>query len=134
VSAVLERLEWYRGLPKEIVVYNGPEFTSKAMIKWACNKGVNLHYIDPGKPIQNAFVESVNGRFRKECLNQYWFASLGDANKIIARWKTDCNEHCPHSTLGNLTPMQLRQQAELKIQNQERKLRPIGNTNLAAVS
>lgn len=70
----------------------------------------------------------------RECLNQYWFSSLGDANEIIARWKTDYNENRPHSSLGNLTPMQFRQKAELKIQNQERKLRPIGNTNLAAVS
>ncbi len=121
VIAVLERLEWCRGLPKEIVVDNGPEFTSKKMIKWACNKGVNLHYIDPGKPIQNAFVESFNGRFRDECLNQYWFTSLPDANEIIAAWKVDYNENRPHSSLGNLTPEQFRQEAELKIQNQGEK-------------
>lgn len=134
VIAVLERLEWYRGLPKEIVVDNGPEFTSKKMIKWACNKGVNLHYIGPGKPIQNAFVESFNGRFRDECLNQYWFTSLADANEIIAAWKVDYNENRPHSSLGNLTPEQFRQQAELKLQNQGEKLRSIGNVKLAAVS
>ncbi len=134
VIAVLERLEWCRGLPKEIVVDNGPEFTSKAMIKWACNKGVNLHYIDPGKPIQNAFVESFNGRFRDECLNQYWFTSLSDANEIISAWKIDYNENRPHSSLGNLTPEQFRQQAELKLQNRGEKLSSIGNMVLAAVS
>ena len=128
------RPQKYLRLPKEIVVDNGPEFTSKKMIKWACNKGVNLHYIDPGKPIQNAFVESFNGRFRDECLNQYWFTSLADANKIIAAWKVDYNENRPHSSLGNLTPEQFRQQAELKIQNQGEKLRSIGNVKLAAVS
>jgi putative transposase len=134
VIAVLERLEWCRGLPKEIVVDNGPEFTSKKMIKWACNKGVNLHYIDPGKPIQNAFVESFNGRFRDECLNQYWFTGLADANEIIAAWKVDYNENRPHSSLGNLTPEQFRQQAELRIKNQGEKLSSIGKVNLAAVS
>jgi putative transposase len=134
VIAVLERLERYRGLPKEIVVDNGPEFTSKKMIKWACNKGVNLHYIDPGKLIQNAFVESFNGRFRDEDLNQYWFTSLADANEIIAAWKVDYNENRPHSSPGNLTPEQFKQQAELKLQNQGEKLRSIGNVKLAAVS
>lgn len=104
------------------------------MIKWACNKGVNLHYIDPGKPIQNAFVESFDGRFRDECLNQYWFTGMADANEIIAAWKVDYNKNRPHSSLGNLTPEQFRQQAELKIQNRGEKLSSIGNVNLAAVS
>lgn len=113
------------------MVDNGPEFTSKAMIKWACNNGVNLHYIDPGKPIQNAFVESFNGRFRDECLNQYWFTSLSDANEIISAWKIDYNENRPHSSLGNLTPEQFRQQAELKLQNRGEKLSSIGNMVLA---
>jgi putative transposase len=104
VIDVLERLRATRGLPKEIVVDNGPEFTCKAMIIWACNAGVNLHFIKPGKPTQNAFVESFNGRLRDECLNLHWFTSLEQANRIIQLWKHDCNNTRPHGALGNMTP------------------------------
>lgn len=104
VIDVLERLRATRGLPKEIVVDNGPEFTSKALIIWACNAGMNLHYIKPGKPTQNAFVESFNGRLRDECLNLHWFQSIDQANRIIQVWKHDYNNTRPHSALGNLTP------------------------------
>lgn len=114
VIDVLERLRHVRGLPKEIVVDNGPEFTSKAMIIWACNAGVNLHFIKPGKPTQNAFVESFNGRFRDECLNQHWFTSFDDANRIIQLWKNDYNNVRPHSALGNLTPAQFARTMEEK--------------------
>ena len=97
-------------------------------------KVVNHEPLNTRQPIQNTFVESFNGRFRDECLNQYWFTSLADANEIIAAWKVDYNENRPHSSLGNLTPEQFRQQAEQKIQNQGEKLRSIGNVKLAAVS
>jgi len=135
VIAVLERLRWQRGLPKEIVVDNGPEFTCIDMIMWACNNRVNLHFIEPGKPIQNAFVESFNGRFRDECLNQYWFTSIEDAATLISKWKHDYNTLRPHSALGNMTPLQFRLAAEeanplLK----ENKLDLTGNIKLAAVS
>ena len=106
VIDALERLKHTRGLPKEIVIDNGPEFTSKSMIIWACNAGVNLHFIKPGKPTQNAFVESFNGRFRDECLNQHWFTSFEEANRIVQVWKHDYNNVRPHSALGNLTPAQ----------------------------
>lgn len=99
---------------------NGPEFTSKAMIIWACNAGVNLHFIKPGKPTQNAFVESFNGRFRDECLNQYWFTSFEEANRLIQVWKHDYNNVRPHSALNNLTPAQfakLKEEKEFARQN-----------------
>lgn len=135
VIAVLDRLRWQRGLPLEIVVDNGPEFTSKAMIQWACNNGVNLHFIDPGKPIQNAFVESFNGRFRDECLNQYWFKSLWDAQEIIEKWKRDYNTNRPHSSLGNLTPQQFRELEEEKRKHLESVILDLtGKNKLAAVS
>jgi putative transposase len=114
VIDVLERLRHTRGLPKEIVVDNGPEFTSKAMIVWGCNSGVNLHYIKPGKPTQNAFVESFNGRFRDECLNQHWFTSFDEANRIVQTWKHDYNNVRPHSALGNLAPSEFARTKEEK--------------------
>jgi putative transposase len=114
VIDVLERLKYTRGLPKEIVIDNGPEFTSKSMIIWACNAGVNLHFIKPGKPTQNAFVESFNGRFRDECLNQHWFTSFEEANRIVQLWKHDYNNVRPHSGLGNLTPAQFARTKEEK--------------------
>ncbi len=114
VIDVLERLRHVRGLPKEIVLDNGPEFTSKAMIIWACNARVNLHFIKPGKPTQNAFVESFNGRFRDECLNQHWFTSFEEANKLIQLWKHDYNNIRPHSALNNSTPAQFAKSKEEK--------------------
>ncbi len=114
VVDVLERLRSTRGLPKEIVSDNGPEFTSKSMIIWACNAGVNLHFIKPGKPTQNAFVESFNGRFRDECLNQHWFTSFDEANRILQVWKHDYNNVRPHSALDNLTPAQFARKKEEK--------------------
>lgn len=79
----LDRLSECRSLPKAIVCDNGPELTSKAMFFWSQPTGVKLHFIQPGKPTQNAFVESFNGKFREYCLNLHWFASLQDARSII---------------------------------------------------
>ena len=78
--------------------------TSKAMFLWSQQRGVKLHFIQPGKPTQNAFVESFNGRFRDGCLNQQWFRSLDDARRIIDAWRTDYNEIRPHSSLGYQSP------------------------------
>ena len=93
-----------RGKPKMIVSDNGTEFTSMAMLKWSQDTSVEWHYIQPGKPMQNGFVESFNGSFRDECLNETLFTSLDDARDKITRWKEDYNENRPHSSLGNLTP------------------------------
>ena len=111
VVRVLERVSKARGLPRTIVLDNGPEFTSRVLDQWAYRCGVELRFIQPGKPVQNAFVESFNGKFRDECLNQSWFLSLADAIQSIATWRLDYNRHRPHSALGNLTPEEFAQQA-----------------------
>ena len=104
MARFLDQLGQERGLPKRIVMDNGPEMTSKAMFLWSQQSGVTLHFIQPGKPTQNAFVESFNGRFRDGCLNQQWFRSLEDARRIIDAWRIDYNEIRPHSSLGYQSP------------------------------
>jgi putative transposase len=104
VARVLERLGVEEKLPKTIVVDNGPEFSGRLLDAWAYQRGVKLHFIQPGKPIQNAFVESFNGKFRDECLNEHWFTSLNDARERIETWRRDYNSTRPHKSLGQLTP------------------------------
>ena len=104
VARVLDYLAFTRGLPEEIVVDNGAEFSSLVMDRWAHEKGVNLHFIEPGKPVQNAYIESFNGKFRDECLNEHWFTDLSDAKRLIEAWRIDYNTFRPHSSLGDLTP------------------------------
>ena len=106
VVRVLERLAALRALPLGIVMDNGPEFTGKALDAWAHASGVKLHYIRPGKPVENAYAESFNGRFRDECLNENWFTNLLDARTTIELWRRDYNENRPHSSLGGATPME----------------------------
>jgi len=96
---VVQVLEWVaqgRGLPEAIQVDNGPEFISRVVDQWAYANGVALHFIDPGKPVQNAFIESFNGKFRDECLNQNWHTSLEDARRTIEAWRVDYNTVRPH--------------------------------------
>lgn len=104
VVQVLQRLTAQRGCPAVLVSDNGPEFVGRALDTWAYVHGVQLHFIEPGKPVQNAFVESFNGRFRDECLNEHWFMSLADARGTIEAWRADYNAVRPHSSLGNGTP------------------------------
>lgn len=104
VTRVLDRLSAARGLPREIVLDNGPEMISKALDEWAYRNKVHLNFIEPGKPNQNAYIESFNGRFRDECLNEHWFANLGEARRIIESWRIDYNQQRPHSSLGYQTP------------------------------
>jgi putative transposase len=96
-----------------IVCDNGPEFTGRALDSWAYTRGVQLHFIRPGKPIENAFVESFNGRLRDECLNENWFADLQEARTKIGLWRIDYNEVRPHSALGNRTPTEYAQGGSL---------------------
>ena len=96
VVRVLDRLLAERGAPELIVIDNGPEFTGRALDLWAYQNGVKLHFIQPGRPIQNAYIESFNGRFRDECLNQHWFTSLADARTKIDAWREDYNARRPH--------------------------------------
>ena len=104
VVNVLDELIGYRGKPERIQVDNGSEFTSRSMDLWAYLNKVKLDFSRPGKPTDNAFIESFNGKFRAECLNENWFLSLADARGKIDRWRDDYNRHRPHSSLGDLTP------------------------------
>jgi putative transposase len=104
VARTLDRLSRERGLPKAIVCDNGPEFQGQALDFWAHRHGVALSFIQPGKPVQNAFIESFNGKLRDECLNENYFTSLMDAKTAIEAWRKDYNETRPHSSLGDLTP------------------------------
>jgi putative transposase len=104
VVEVLERLAESRGLPKSVTADNGPEFISKVLDEWAYRKQLQLRFIEPGKPQQNAYIESFNGKFRDECLNEHWFLSMRHARKIIDAWRQEYNGERPHSSLGYLTP------------------------------
>ena len=104
VARVLTRIASERSLPKTIRVDNGPEFTSKVLDQWAYWHKVELDFSRPGKPTDNALIESFNGRLRAECLNENWFLSLDDATEKLEAWRIDYNEHRPHSALGNLAP------------------------------
>jgi putative transposase len=106
VVRVLDAISGQRGLPHTILMDNGPELTSRVLDQWAYEHGVKLRFIDPGKPAQNAFIESFNGRFRDECLNQHWFVNLVHARRIVEAWRLDYNRARPHSSLGYLTPDQ----------------------------
>jgi putative transposase len=104
VVSVLDRLAEIRGLPKTITIDNGPEFAGRALDEWAYRKGVRLNFIRPGKPIENAYIESFNGRLRDECLNTNWFLSVKHARYVIEEWRKDYNEFRPHSSLKGFTP------------------------------
>jgi len=106
VRRVLDRVVQERGLPEAIVVDNGPEFRSRAFTAWSEERGVRLEFIQPGKPVQNAYVESFNGRLRDECLNANWFTSLKDARQKIESWRHDYNHQRPHSSLDYLPPVE----------------------------
>src|SRR5271165_1282828 len=111
VVRVLEELKRRRGLPRQIRSDNGPEFVSRAVDQWAYEQGLQWHTIQPGRPMENGYVESFNGRFRDECLNENWFSSLADAREKIARWKQDYNERRPHSSLQYRTPTEFAAQS-----------------------
>ncbi len=104
VVEVLEDLAQSYGLPQVIQVDNGPEFTSRALDEWAHRRKIKLQFSRPGKPTDNPFIESFNGRFRQECLDQSWFVSIEDAQRKIESWRIDYNENRPHSSLENRTP------------------------------
>lgn len=124
VARTLDQLITERGTPPVIVLDNGPELTSRLLDQWAYDHGVQLQFIDPGKPIQNAFIESFNSRFRDECLNAHWFSSLADAQLLIEAWRLDYNQCRPHSALNYQTPAEVYQ----------RSIRPVEPCDLAGLS
>jgi len=123
VTRVLERAALTQGLPDVITVDNGPEFISKAVDAWAYANGVKLHFVQPGKPTQNAYIESFNGKFRDECLNEHMFTSLYDAQQKIENWRQDYNVNRPHRALNQLTTeefaTQFNKQRQTEITNPE---------------
>ena len=104
VVGLLEDVARERGYPDMLVVDNGPELRGRDLDRWAHEHGVRLFFIDPGKPMQNASIESFNGRFREECLDQSWFTSLAEARRVIEAWRLDYNERRPHTSLRMRTP------------------------------
>jgi putative transposase len=106
VARTLEDLGAKRGYPQRVMVDNGPEFTSSALDAWAFARDVNLHFIQPGKPSQNGYIESFNGKLRDECLNEHWFVSLRDTRQITENWRVDYNEDRPHSALDYMAPLE----------------------------
>lgn len=105
----LDRLLQNRGKPACIVSDNGTELTSRAVLQWAQLRGIHWHYIRPGKPAENGYTESLNGKIRDECLNEHWFGSLAEARQIISLWKEDYNHVRPHSSLNYQTPAEFAQ-------------------------
>jgi len=112
VVRLLNEVSKYRNLSKSITVDNGSEFYSKAMDTWAYRNDVVLDFIRPGRPVENAFIESFNGSFRDECLNSHLFFSLEDANEKLEQWRIEYNTDRPHSSLGNLTPKEYADQRQ----------------------
>ena len=106
VAMYLDKVALFRGYPKEILTDNGPEFISNALNQWAYDHDVNHVFTDPGKPTQNGYIESFNGKLRDECLNQHWFRSVAEARNIIKAWRVEYNQERPHSSLGNKTPLE----------------------------
>ena len=119
VVRVLERLSEINGLPEFIRVDNGPEFISKALDEWAYRNQVKLDFIRPGKPTENAYIESFNGKFRDECLNENYFSDLTEAREVIERWRVEYNTYRPHSSLNDLTPEVFRKSKESLTQNHQ---------------
>lgn len=113
IVRVLDRVAAERGYPQAIVCDNGPEFRGEALDQWAHRHHVQLAFIEPGKPVQNAFIESFNGTFRDECLNENWFVSLADAQQTIEAWRTDYNATRPHSGLADRTPEEFARELRL---------------------
>jgi putative transposase len=104
VCRILDRLFTTRPLPDPLILDNGPKFAGTALDAWAAQHGVHLHFIRPGKPLQNAIIESFNGKFRDECLNEQWFLTLPEARLVIEAWRREYNEERTHRRIGDVTP------------------------------
>ena len=115
VARILEELREQRGLPERIMVDNGPEFSGRALDAWAYARDVKLCFIEPGKPQQNAFIESFNNTVRNECLNEHWFVDLADARQIIEAFRVEYNTERPHSSVGRIPPSRFAERAAMKI-------------------
>jgi putative transposase len=110
VTRLLDQAARFRGYPAAVRTDNGPEFTSRAFIAWTQEHGIKHILIEPGRPMQNGYIESFNGKFRDECLNEHWFQSLHQARTEIANWRRDYNEVRPHSSIGRIPPARFAEQ------------------------
>jgi putative transposase len=119
VAAVLTRIGLRRGLPTTITCDNGTEFISKALDYWAYRNDVKIDFTRPGKPTDNAHIESFNARVRQECLSQHWFMNLEDARTTLRDWREDYNNHRPHSSLDNQTPAEYRRAGSFELDRRE---------------
>ena len=115
VTRLLDQAAIFRGYPIAVRTDNGPEFTSRAFLAWTTLHGIRHILIQPGRPMQNGYIESFNGKFRDECLNEQWFQSLPQARDCIAEWRKDYNEVRPHSSLGRIPPSQFAQLQRIQI-------------------
>jgi putative transposase len=113
VTRLLDQAALFRGYPQVVRTDNGPEFTSRAFLAWAQTHGIRHILIQPGRPMQNGYIESLNGKFRDEHLNEHWFQTLQQARVALASWRQDYNEIRPHSSLGRIPPAQFAQQHRL---------------------
>ena len=111
VSRVLDRAALFRGYPQAVRTDNGPEFTSRAFMAWTQTHGIRHILIQPGRPMQNGYIESFNGKFRDECLNEHWFLTIGHARQLIEAWRIEYNTERTHSSLGDVTPQEYAAQA-----------------------
>jgi putative transposase len=142
VTRILDQLAIELGLPTILRTDNGPEFCSRAMLTWAHDRGVTLRLIEPGKPTQNAYIESLNGRFRDECLNEHWFTSVPHAHTIIKAWRREYNEERPKKGLGGLTPAAYRRSIvlqqpathQVRVSAGEDRSQPFGRVNYFIVT
>jgi putative transposase len=136
VIEVLSRLVSERGPPKVLRSDNGPEFVSRALLKWVADAGIESALIEPGKPWQNGTCESFNGKFRDECLSVEWFRSREEARVLIEQWRRHYNEDRPHQGLGNLTPATYARKlaaGEIAPRKQRRSVRPATGRSAACV-
>jgi putative transposase len=112
VCEELEKVIESRGKPDRILSDNGTEFTNTAVLKWCQEKEIRSDYIQPGKPYQNGYIESFNGKLRDECLNEHVFTSLQEAKRLVEAWREEYNERRPHSSLGGKTPNEMAKEEE----------------------
>jgi putative transposase len=127
VIRLLDQAARFRGYPAAVRTDNGPEFTSRAFIAWAQSHGIRHILIEPGRPMQNGYIESFNGRFRDECLNEHWFQTLHQARKEIAAWRLDHNEVRPHGSIGRVPPAQFAEQHRRHAGDAAQQITPANN-------
>ena len=122
VTGFIDQRAVIHGYPQSVRVDNGPEFTGRHFQQWAEQRKIHIEYTQPGKPTDNSFIESFNGKFRDECLNEHWFLNLKHTQHIIEQWRMEYNEERPHCSLGNRTPYEFVKEHESMLQKKRLNL------------